>query len=278
MCGQPDVCHATRTRTGLYIDVVETMDVYRNILWTDCVAQLETMTAKVTEYEARCKKLPKSLRSWEAYRSLSKDIEDFTNILPLLQDLSKSSIKPRHWAEVRDITGIKFNIETGKLKDLWKQEVLGRKCGSPPERRALSPEDAQRRGREGRPTTQATSSACSPPDSCFCRACRSPGWCRSSPRRAGKEEVEEICDGADKQLGIEAKLGDIKEKWASEPFQFAPWRNRGVPVLRSFGQVIEDLEDSQLALQTMLSMRHVTPFRDDVTAALAELSDEIDAL
>ncbi len=56
-------------------------------------------------YNARCKKLPKKLREWEAYNDLKKQIEDTQNVLPLLQELSKASIKDRHWEEVRICVG-----------------------------------------------------------------------------------------------------------------------------------------------------------------------------
>lgn len=35
-------------------------------------------------------------------------------------------------------------------------------------------------------------------------------------------------------------------------------------VYKAYGGTIEELEDAQLQLQTLLSMRHVTPFRDIV--------------
>jgi dynein heavy chain len=36
--------------------------------------------------------------------------------------------------------------------------------------------------------------------------------------------------------------------------------------------------DSQVILQAVLSMRHVTPFRDAVASMLAQLSDVVDTL
>ena len=35
-----------------------------------------------------------------------------------------------------------------------------------------------------------------------------------------KEYIEEICDGADKQLQIEAKLNSNREKWSVASFEF----------------------------------------------------------
>ena len=49
-------------------------------------------------------------------------------------------------------------------------------------------------------------------------------------------------------------------------------------MLRGFAGIIEDLEDAQLQLQTMLSMRHVVPFKEEVQAKLSQLSDTADTL
>ena len=93
-----------------------------------------------------------------------------------------------------------------------------------------------------------------------------------------KEEVEEICDGADKQEAIERKVLELKDQWTVACFEFAMWKTREIPVLKAFGFVIEELEEAQLQLQTLLSVRHVAPFREDVQKFLSELSDTSDTL
>jgi len=54
--------------------------------------------------------------------------------------------------------------------------------------------------------------------------------------------------------------------------------NRDVPVLKAFGVIIEELEEAQLQLQTLLSVRHVAPFREEVQKFLSQLSDTSDTL
>lgn len=90
--------------------------------------------------------------------------------------------------------------------------------------------------------------------------------------------ARQICEGADKQLEIETKFLSVMDQWASARFDFTIWKGRDVPVLRAFGFVIEQLDESQLALQALLSMRHVAPFKDKVQAKLTELSDTADTL
>lgn len=93
-----------------------------------------------------------------------------------------------------------------------------------------------------------------------------------------KEEVEEICDGADKQLSIEKRLNELREQWALAIFEFSIWKNRDIPVLKAFGFVIEELEEAQMQLQSLLSIRHVAPFKEDVQKFLTQLSDTADTL
>lgn len=42
-------------------------------------------------------------------------------------------------------------------------------------------------------------------------------------------------------------------------------------VSQAYGVIIEELEDAQLQLQTLLSMRHVTPFREIVQVGFVEV-------
>ena len=77
-----------------------------------------------------------------------------------------------------------------------------------------------------------------------------------------KDDIEDICDSADKQMAIDTKLSEVRGKWSSACFTFEQYKGKGkVYLLKGYGQIIEDLEESQLALQTMLSMRHVGPVR-----------------
>lgn len=52
--------------------------------------------------------------------------------------------------------------------------------------------------------------------------------------------------------------------WLTLPPAFAPVLFARFGVSKAYGGTIEELEDAQLQLQTLLSMRHVTPFRDIV--------------
>ena len=84
----------------LYTDVLTTISGYADILWVDVVANIEGMSEQVSGFQAQCRKLPKALRDWPAYTDCRKKIDDFLEILPLLQALSSPDMRDRHWAEL----------------------------------------------------------------------------------------------------------------------------------------------------------------------------------
>ena len=201
---------------SLYRDVMGRMEEWRIILWTDCAANIGAMSTETEGFGSRCRKMPKKLRDWEAYNALKKKIEDFQLVLPLLQELSKVSIMPRHWEGVERLTGHKLDVMNAEFK---LQTLL------------------------------------------------------DAPLVEKMEEITEITDGADKELGIQNKLAEIEAKWLIEQFSFTPWKARGVNVLTGVGGVVEALEDAQMQLQTMLTMRYVAFFREVASDKLKQLSD-----
>ncbi|CAN0404799.1 unnamed protein product, partial [Scytosiphon promiscuus] len=55
--------------------------------------------------------MPRKLREWEAFQVRKNKITDFQEILPIIENLRKPSIKPRHWQEVMTITKTNFPYE-----------------------------------------------------------------------------------------------------------------------------------------------------------------------
>ena len=92
------------------------------------------------------------------------------------------------------------------------------------------------------------------------------------------EEIEEICDGADKQLAIQTKIAEIAEVWQLRSFEFVAWKSRGIPIFQNVVPIVEELEDAQVQLQTMITMRHVAPFKEEAQAMLNNLSDTSETL
>ena len=233
--GLPEQNYPVLTQTGkelrlldqlysLYQAVITTIDSYKEIPWSEVVANISEMNETVEGFANRCRKLPKGLKEWPAFAELKQTIEDFIEVLPLLNELSKPAMRQRHWEQITALTGKEFDLK--RFNELKLRSVL--------EANLLK----------------------------------------------FREDIEEITDGADKQLGIEKKIHDIVSLWDTQIFQFSPWKERGDVILNGgiVAEIVEQLEESQAALIQMLTMRHVTPFRELATSWLKKLSEVNDIL
>ena len=206
----------------LYVDVIRSINEWKLTTWESAAGNVSEMSDVIESYAGRFKKLPGKLRDYESFAALRKEIEDFQTILPLLAELSKDSIKSRHWDEVMQICNTSFEVVGNpelKLQTLLEADLV-----------------------------------------------------------SAKEEIEEITDGADKQLKIENQLSEMSTQWKSREFQFVEWKERGVFILKATPMVMEELEEAQMNLQTVLTMRHVAPFRNDAQELLGSLSETSDTL
>ena len=91
----------------------------------------------------RCRKLPRALKEWQAFEDLRKTIDDFNEMVPLLELMANKAMKPRHWARMQETTGHVFDVEGENftLRNIleapllqFKEEIEVRYRGSSPSR------------------------------------------------------------------------------------------------------------------------------------------------
>jgi dynein heavy chain len=115
---------------SLYVAVINTINGYNDVLWVDIVEQIDTMGDTVGSFQGQMKKLPLALRTGEgtkdAYEELRQTVEDFLEVLPLLQMLSNEAMRPRHWADIQEVCGVTFKMdaESFRLSDLMEANLL----------------------------------------------------------------------------------------------------------------------------------------------------------
>ena len=73
-----------------------------------------------------CRKLPKAMKEWPAYKDLKQMIDDFSETCPLLEMMANKAMKDRHWARLEKLTGCTFDIESEAftLKSLLEAPML----------------------------------------------------------------------------------------------------------------------------------------------------------
>jgi len=111
---------------SLYSKVKDTISKWREIPWADVINEIDKMVETIDQFSRDCGKLPGSLKAWEAYRELKQEIDDMTEILPLVIALAKPSIRDRHWEDVIELVKeeIPYQSETFTLQQLFKCPLL----------------------------------------------------------------------------------------------------------------------------------------------------------
>lgn len=96
-----------------------------------------------------------------------------------------------------------------------------------------------------------------------------------------QSEINEISEIAQKEMEHELKMSQIEEEWLEQVLLFQDYKKLGPIVLdQDFtGRLLEQLEDSQVTLASMLMSQHIAPMREDVATwseKLKEVSHVLD--
>jgi len=197
---------------GLYTTVLTTVNDYNDTSWIEVQDQatIDMMLKKMEEFQLACKKMPKDLRSWDAFIELKKTVDDFLETLPLVQMLANPAMRQRHWDKLCDLTGKVLNVtsDSFKLSTLLDAGLL--EC---------------------------------------------------------EHDVEDIANSAVKEKSIEIKIGELSQDWSIRTLTFGQFKNRGPIVLNggATGELMEALEEAQMALGSMMASRFITPFKEEAS-------------
>ncbi len=113
---------------SLFTDVNSSIDTWKQLTWSQVLPMVEEMLLAMEGFNGRCKRQPKRVRDYPGYQQAKENIEDFQVVLPMIQELSKESIRSRHWEKVLTMLGKMDVVPEGDieawLETLSFQELL----------------------------------------------------------------------------------------------------------------------------------------------------------
>lgn len=95
-----------------------------------------------------------------------------------------------------------------------------------------------------------------------------------------KQDIEEICHGAARELELEIKMKVTEEEWTEQVLAFEHYKKRGPMYLdKAFTErLLEQLEDSQALLANMLTSKYIAPLRTETASLAVKLKEVAEVL
>ncbi|KAJ3396765.1 Dynein heavy chain 5, axonemal [Lobulomyces angularis] len=95
-----------------------------------------------------------------------------------------------------------------------------------------------------------------------------------APLVANREDIEDVCTSAIKELDIDFKLKQVVTEWEDKIFTLAPFKTRGNLILKpaATSEIISQMEDSLMTLASLMSNRYNTPFKAQIQTWVHNLS------
>ena len=93
--------------------------------------------------------------------------------------------------------------------------------------------------------------------------------------------IQDILDCARCELELEEQFYKVEEEWSEQALAFQTYRQHGSSALLDIDHTqsqIEQLEDTQIQLATMLQSKHIQPLREEATHWAAKLASVSEVL
>ncbi|XP_029959357.1 dynein heavy chain 8, axonemal-like [Salarias fasciatus] len=95
---------------GVFDAAMSKISGHCSTLWTE--VDITTIKAELLEFQNRCRRLPSALRDGQAFLNVKQTIDDFSELCPLLEMMADKAMIKRHWQQITDLTGHRFEVES----------------------------------------------------------------------------------------------------------------------------------------------------------------------
>ena len=104
----------------LYVRVIQNIKGYSEILWAELKqgggAGFATLVEDVNRFQVQAQRLPRALKTWDAYLELKRCIDDFLGLEEIISALAHPAMRERHWKTIMQITSTTWRLD----EDLFK--------------------------------------------------------------------------------------------------------------------------------------------------------------
>eukprot|EP00659_Diplonema_papillatum_P022661 gene22661-biopygen22997 len=104
----------------LYVKVIQKIKGYAETLWVELKqgggAGFAMLVEEVNRFQLQAQKLPKALKTWDAFLELKKYIDDFLGLEEMISALAHPAMRERHWKQIMQITSTTWRLD----EDLFK--------------------------------------------------------------------------------------------------------------------------------------------------------------
>ncbi|XP_076108254.1 dynein axonemal heavy chain 10-like isoform X2 [Mytilus galloprovincialis] len=108
---------------GLYEEQMAAREQWAETLWSNLNVQV--LQDGIELFLKNIRKMPREVKSSQTARALESKMKEFRDALPLFVDLKHDALRERHWKELMEKTGQKFDInpETFTLANVFSMEL-----------------------------------------------------------------------------------------------------------------------------------------------------------
>jgi dynein heavy chain len=176
----------------------------------------------VKKIQTNAKRALKDLPTNKVLLDLLQSVQEFSPILPVVNDLRNPCLKDRHWVQIKELTGIDFleQRENFTLIDLIANKVTDH-----------------------------------------------------------YESITGIATSAQQENILENLMDEINLRWKSTEFEVKSYKDNGMFILGDTSNVISDLDDSLVTINTILGSRYVGGIRkavDELRSTLMLFQETLD--
>ena len=265
------------TEVTVFADLESTSQTVKlyDSLWGTCFAWVENMIvfAKsfffgqldvdyMTKFVAESGKIAfqceRQLPQVDIALVLKLRVNDFRQLIPIVQSLDNQTLKPRHWASVGQALG----AEIPKFGDDARNpiKVVRRKFLTEKERERAAPEDLL-------PVTTTIKVSDETPKITI-------AWLIQNDALNFKDELSSVSNTAANEASLEVSFRKLESEWANIDISTNNYKDSlDIFVITDVVDLIAKLDDSILVLSGIVSSRYVKPIQEEVQKLYTQLTN-----